>query len=759
MRLTLRTLLAYIDNILDAKDQEELAHRVASSDVAHDLLHRTQDATRRLRLPAPPVEASGPLADANTVAEYLDNTLPPADVTEFERRCLDLDTFPDADSHLAEVASCHHVLTMVLGQRAEIDPLSKQRMYALGKPAAPAVPAAAVAAAPSASPAVAAPVDHTSTVSEVPEYLRASQRSILGRLLPAIAALLLLGITLYFAVGPNGWLTEKPQVASSEGSPADGADPKQGTPPPVTPGDTATPDSTAGDEATPPQPETTQPETTPPTPPAPDAPGEGVAATGEEASGGPEMTPPAARPEDPVPPLAEQLFPDEPLVPETPAPETPDNGAIPGAETGTPGEGPEMTGAEPPTEPTPETPAVAGTTEEPVEPAEPEPPKRLGLVSSASDVLLRHSPQDGNWRRLGLREQVMPGDQLLSLPTYRPIVSLDPQVSLDLVDGALVDLSRLGESTPGVAVTYGRAMLTNTGNEPAEVSLAVGQRQGQLVLQPSAKLAVEVERKFQPGADPRETTSPLLAYCYAPKGGVQWDLEEQQVDATEPVMWRMSDQEVSDPQPYSQEPDWITDQQASGVNRVNEQASPRVASQLKVGEPIWAQLSAINKSSRKDERALATIFGVHVGQFDSSIQALRDEEQHLSWADEIEALRFAMSSSPDLAQAVHEELHRQHRQELADDLYEMLCGYSLQQVGATPEEWKVGAMRQLIDWLQSDQLDYRVLANYNLEQITGRRNVFNPAGTSGSREKNANRQRARLEDGDLKPAGLLSPAG
>jgi hypothetical protein len=299
-------------------------------------------------------------------------------------------------------------------------------------------------------------------------------------------------------------------------------------------------------------------------------------------------------------------------------------------------------------------------------------------------------------------------------------------------------------------------MLTNTDAEPAEVSLAVGQREGKLTIGPSATLAVEVERKFQPGVDPRKTQSPLSAHFYAPQGDVRWVLEDQEVDATAPGMWGLTDQVVSGVQPYSQEPPWMTTQQPAGVNRVNEQASPRVAAQLKVGEPIWAQLSAINKSTRKDERALATIFGVHVGQFDSSIQALRDPDQHLSWADEIEALRFAMSSSPDLAQAVYEELHRQHRQELADDLYEMLCGYGPEQVGVTPDQWKVGAMRQLIDWLQSDQLDHRVLANYNLEQITGRRNVFNPAGPTGTREKSANRQRARLEDGDLSPTAPLS---
>jgi hypothetical protein len=126
MRLTLRTLLAYLDDTLGPAEIKAIGEKVAESDAAQELIARIKQVTRRRRLTTPPTSGPGAF-DPNDVAEYLDNELDVERVADIEKICL------ESDVHLAEIAASHQILTLVLGEPALVPPKAKERMYKLVK--------------------------------------------------------------------------------------------------------------------------------------------------------------------------------------------------------------------------------------------------------------------------------------------------------------------------------------------------------------------------------------------------------------------------------------------------------------------------------------------------------------------------------------------------------------------------------------------------------------------------------------------------
>jgi hypothetical protein len=127
VRLTLRTLLSYLDDTLEPAQAKLIGEKVAESDQARELMEHIKRVTRRRHITATPANGPAGKIDPNTIAEYLDGAVSAEQAAEVEQVCL------DSDPHLAEIAACHQILALVLGEPALVPPTAKARMYGLVK--------------------------------------------------------------------------------------------------------------------------------------------------------------------------------------------------------------------------------------------------------------------------------------------------------------------------------------------------------------------------------------------------------------------------------------------------------------------------------------------------------------------------------------------------------------------------------------------------------------------------------------------------
>ena len=131
MRLTLRTLLAYRDGVLDPKEAALLEEKIKESSTAQQISQRIETGMRNRKIAPIPVDAREFGFEANLVAEFLDDTIPMETLPDMERKCLENNTL------LIEIGSCHQILSRAISVPASIPASLRQRIRELpSKPVA-----------------------------------------------------------------------------------------------------------------------------------------------------------------------------------------------------------------------------------------------------------------------------------------------------------------------------------------------------------------------------------------------------------------------------------------------------------------------------------------------------------------------------------------------------------------------------------------------------------------------------------------------
>ncbi|MBI2479140.1 MAG: hypothetical protein HYV60_11055 [Planctomycetia bacterium] len=504
MRLTLRTMLAYLDDVLDPADAQELEHKIEESSFASGLVHRVRDSMRRMRLGAPKLEGRGLGLDPNTVADYLDSTLAPERVPEFEKVCL------ESDVHLAEVASCHQILTLVLGEPAQVDAAMRERIYRIGhadihhhKAAAQASGNGSASAAtrsgagtPHAGPAAAV----SPAKSQRPSHLSAKSLAVTVLLgfLVAVVALQAVGVDKL-----RGWigLSSPREVAVSQ-SPTlpDVAEPEISIPSKSEPASHAA----SGPDALP------RPETASPEPPSIDVPR--PAASAESAT-------------DSRPTVAAEAT--SPVGPEVTTDSAASVVARPSVEGGeTPPRGEVAAPAEIPAGPIADMKKPAAGDAAEVASADPTRPAPVGRYISEEQVLARFDSAAGDWFRMAPDAALLTGQRIVSLPTYRPVLLLSANFKVTLAGESHLQFGQTKEAAPLLKIDSGRAIIVPLDGPEAAIQLeTAGRSASVLFADTDSVLAVDVMKYLPPGQHPELEPAIGVIQVFALSGHIAWKQE------------------------------------------------------------------------------------------------------------------------------------------------------------------------------------------------------------------------------------------
>lgn len=728
MRLTLRTLLAYLDDILEPSQAKEIGAKIQESSLATSLINRIREVMRRRRITAPPITGSAADVDANTVSEYLDNTLPPEGVAEIEKTCL------ESDIHLAEVAASHQILTLALGEPVEISSESRERMYALGPvkgtmhegPHSSGVKSLTTSGlkqlagsgvrtpAPIAeqTPAAAAPV------SRVPDYLR---QPMWRRALPfyvAIAIILLvwLGSVIYDPAMSGLGLAAKKHAESAGAATV-----------PVTEDQTQKP----AEAETP------------------------AAETAVTSRTGGEPAEVAVAKNSSETPAVEAAATEKAASPETPADaaETPAGPAERRVATVTPVDD------TPPAEP-----AAGAAAEKPL--AEGAAAPRLNVPPmqyvSSDGVLLRYEPKDENWFRMPHRSQVHAGEVLAVPEPFEASLAFgEERHTLEILGGSVVGVLPPNAAAPyGLDVRRGRFVVrggrgaVDQATPTIWVALSI---RGELfrieLLTPGTVCGVEVAprepTRFEEDFGPNAYTGAVCVGSGSVRvvdaaqrvqmisAGGRWDL------APEARAAALAAAEPSLAAPVGMIPDWLSDRKSSGLTNSLARVFDK---QFEYDEPVEVAISELAVRDRRHGIAkLAVACLALLEDSGGMLQALRESKHQEARLEAISGLRTWVNLDPRNREILRRELQQRFYGDEPKAIYQLIWGFGDKQ---NPPDRNVS--KRLVQWLGDDSVAIRELAFYHIYRLTGRRNEYRPDAPEHERKAAFNQWQRYLEkDGVL----------
>jgi hypothetical protein len=720
MRLTLRTLLAWLDHVLPSDEQQELAAKVAASGPAQQLVARIRQVVERPTIPAPRADGRGLGADPNSVAEYLDNCLVPERLEAFERICL------ESDVHLAEVAACHEMLATLAhapGVATSLDSAGRQRLLAaMGHHSTTVFADLERREAVSNARAVRSAIEAAPGLEAVPARRRAS-RAAWAAALAAVALLLALGVFLVEAIGRSRGRRGDAGAVADVALGAAGAAPAIEQMPPVAPTEPATePPAPAAEPALP---EASAPVAPPviAAVPQPDAP-----------------LPPAAAS---IPAAAEPL----PLLPRVP-------------------QGDALAIAPPP--------AAAAAPLEPGVPAPaaaPGPPDRaaIGAVESTGLVMRRTVVQGRTvWTALERGAVLGPREDLIVPFGCQPDVTVGG-ITIRLLPATRAIISADADAGPRLEVVFGRA-LVRAGRSDARVGVVAGGLEGTIIAGLDGQAAVAVDLDRAPGSDPAVEAARVRASVVAVNGGLVWrqsgraaDGEprplaglaaEGILDARTAIAWESIAAGVGTVARLDPLPAWIAT--PLPVDKLERNAAEALTARLVETGSLDDALRDLAADRRVENRILAASTLALTGDFDSAVDLLCTEAvgrrlEQKQWLKlEADVVPLALARGANAAAKLRAAFETRGPRGKADTLFAMARGFGDPELAA-------GAAADLVAALEDGDLVVRRYAFKCLCDVVRPAGVdrlrYRPDGLPELRREGAAWWRGQLQKGLIRRPG------
>lgn len=722
MRLTLRTLLAWLDGVLPDDEQQDLGKKVSSSVVATHLVERIRTAVGRPAIGAPRPDGRGLTEDPNSVAEYLDNTLSSDQLEAFERICI------ESELHLAEVAACHGILAQVArdhsvehglhgDERQRIQQRLRGLLAGLQDRAATEQAAMKVAGdgyresretawairdAMAASAGAGSATTGSGNGVVDPQRQRpqpAAGRSSLSAWAAAAVAIALLltlaGVLAWSIAGRGG--KRLSEVALAKPQPQEQpVDPAQ--PAPVAP--VAGADETA-------------------------APQNAAVAMPVESQPA-HNTEPGKGKQDTTDPAEKAAMPAEAAVPTAPA------AAAPAAAAPA---GPAPAAAAPAAVPVPQAPpSVPVDVSNRAAAAAVEPQDSVGFVGGEG-VLLRLAEARGaagpvtEWTFFPVGSPLGKREDLLVPPTFQPELHVRG-VTIRLLPETRAVLSMDGDGTPRIEVVFGRAV-ARASRADSRLGVTAAGLVGTIDAGLLNPVAIEVELERFVGADPANTPPLVRSRIYAASTGIAWrqtaaaglpverPLEgidaQGLLDAGTSLEWNSIAADRATLSRGRTLPSWI--ESGARPARIDKSAGESLAAKVAVTTPLARALRELAADKRAENRMLAATTLALMGEFDDLVEQLSAESpgrklEQRQWSQFQNAtVPLALARGGNAASRLYESFVNRGPHGKADALWAMARGF-------TDEELTAGVDRALVEALDDPSLIVRRYASKALVDIT-----------------------------------------